>query len=256
MALVAHAGSASAQDVTQEKLDGFMAAFDKLASFDVGFLYKLPPLDWKRAFDKLRSFNDGILQETLKFKYVGRELVDPMTRGRESLKYLVDLDGVRAFVSPDLKECGVTEEMVKTRAELRLRQSGLLIREPPHDPNGFRAWMSSHLRSTFNMAGLFVSMESISLSKPDIMAVDVKVCQSQIVNLLSADRPTFMLVYIWEHGQDVIGSRQRVVQGCWEAMNELLDMYCNDWLATHPTQKPQTPNDPNNNQRSEKKKDD
>ncbi|MBN1361920.1 MAG: hypothetical protein JW993_15090 [Sedimentisphaerales bacterium] len=185
------------------------------------------------VFEGLVSFDESVLQAALKAKYIQKP-PDTMMPGRESLRYLVGLSGVTVWISPGLKECGVTEEIVRARTELRLRQNGILVTEPPRDPNGFKAWMLSHPRSIFNMASLFVSMESISLSRSGIMAVSVEVSQSQLANLLSAERPVVVLLETWTKGEHVIGSRQRVAAGCFDAMNELLDMYCNDWLATHP----------------------
>lgn len=198
------------------------------------------------AFIKtLESFDDGVLQEALRIKYERGKLGYPIAPGRESLRYLVGIEGVRLFVSPDLKESGLIEEAVKARVELKLRQNGITISEPPDDPNGFKIWMLSHPRGTFNMSSLHVYMESISLSKTNVMAAHVTVSQSQSVDLLSADKPMLMVVRTWEEGQYLIGFGQKVAEGCREAVNDLLDIYCNDWLATHPLPKPERPSDPN-----------
>lgn len=182
----------------------------------------------------LGSFDDNVLQQALKIKYETQKLGDTIMPGRESLGYLVGLTRVDVFISPALKESGVSEEVVRARAELRLRQNGILLSEPPQDPNGFKAWMLLHPRNIFNMASLFVSMESISLSHSDTMAVSVDVSQSQLANLLSAERPVVMLLETWTKGEHIIGARQRVAAGCFDAMDDVLDIYCNDWLATHP----------------------
>jgi hypothetical protein len=181
--------------------------------------------------ETLRSFDDRALQLALRAKFGGNaRLIVP---GRESLVFLSAIDRVRVNISPRLEEYGLTEETVKTSIELRLRRNGIKLYDEPDDPNGLKAFMISHPDSHFFMAGLSLTIDSISLSKADVVAANVEMWQSQIVNLLSAERPTFMTAMTWHEGQQVIGSRENVIRGCRESIDELVDKYCNDWLAAH-----------------------
>ncbi|MCK4783443.1 MAG: hypothetical protein KAV87_06805 [Desulfobacteraceae bacterium] len=188
----------------------------------------------KSFFEILQSFDDTVLQLALRTKCDSARMI---TIGREPLVFLSGIDRVRVIIMPQLKEYGLTEEAVKTSIELRLRRNGIKLHDAPDDPNGLKAFMLSHPNSVFFMSSLSLTIDSISLSKPDVVAADVDLSQSQIVNLLSAERPTFLVAETWHAGQQVIGSRKNVARGCQEAIDELVDMYCNDWLAAHTDQK-------------------
>jgi hypothetical protein len=181
--------------------------------------------------ETLRSFDDGTLQLALRAKFCGNARI--MELGREPLVFLNAINRVRVIISPRLKEYGLTEEAVKTSIELRLRRNGIKLYDEPDDPNGWKAFMISHPDSVFFMAGLSLTIDSISLSKADVVSANVTLSQSQMMNLLSAERPTFITTYTWQEGQQVIGSRENVIRGCRESIDELVDKYCNDWLAAH-----------------------
>lgn len=188
----------------------------------------------KSVFDTLQSFDDTVLQLALRTKFIDKKLI---RIGRDTLVFLSGIDRVRAML-PQLKEYGLTEDAVKTGIELRLRRNGIKVYDVPHDPNGFWTFISSHADiGFFSMADLSLTIETISLSKTDVVAASVRLSQSQTMALLSAERPTFIIAETWHAGQQVIGSRKNVARGCREAIDELVDMYCNDWLATHTDKK-------------------
>ncbi len=188
------------------------------------------------VFEALQSFDETVLQLAMRIKSADSErLIKP---GRETLGFLKGIDGVRVLIAGEAKECGLREETVKTSIELRLRRNGIKVYDVPHDPNGFIAFLISHPDiGHFSLANLHLTIDSISLSKVNVIAANVELSQSQIVSLLSAERPTFLVADTWSVGQQVIGSRKNVARGCQEAIDELVDMYCNDWLATHTDQK-------------------
>lgn len=179
----------------------------------------------------LRSFDDRTLQLALRAKSCDNSRIIEL--GREPLAFLHAIDRVRVIISPRLKEYGLTEEAVKTSIELRLRRNDIKLYDEPDDPNGLKAFMISHPDSLFFMAGLYLTIDSISLSKADVVAANVVLSQSQRLNLLSAERPTFMTADTWRAAEQVIGSRENVIRGCRESIDELVDKYCNDWLAAH-----------------------
>jgi len=192
----------------------------------------------------LQSFDDKVLQSALRFKLFSAGCSLP---GRETLVSLTGIDRVRAIL-PGLKEYGLTEEVVKTSIELKLRRNGIKLYDAPDDPNGIREFMLSHPDSVFCMAGLSLTIEKISLSKRDVVAASVDLSQSQTVALLSAERPTFVIVNTWHASQLLIGSGDNLTRGCREAIDELVDKYCNDWLATHTDKKrARLPQDEQNN---------
>lgn len=183
----------------------------------------------------LRSFDDRTLQLALRAKLAGNARIIELAR--EPLVFLRGIDGVRVIISPQLKEYGLTEEAVKTSIDLRLRRNGIKLYDTPDDPNSRKAFMISHPDSVFFMAGLLLTIDSISLSKTNIVAASVDLSQSQIMNLLSAENPTFVVPQTWHAGEQVIGSRENIARGCRESTDDLVDKYCNDWLATHTDQK-------------------
>jgi hypothetical protein len=54
-----------------------------------------------------------------------------------------------------------------------------------------------------------------------------------------------MLAETWKQSQVVLAGRSMMAEACREALNEMLETYCNDWLATHPIQKRLPSSDPN-----------
>lgn len=187
----------------------------------------------KSFFKTLQSFDDTVLQMALRAKLPGARLIQI---GRAPLVFLSAIDRVSVIISPRLKEYGLTEDAVKTSIELRLRRNGIKVYDEPDDPNGLKAFMISHPGSLFFMAGLSLTIDSISLSKVDVVAAHVDLSQSQIVNLLSPERPTFITAETWHAAEQVIGSRKNVARGCRESIDDLVDKYCNDWLAAHTDQ--------------------
>jgi len=186
----------------------------------------------KSFIETLQSFDETLLQLALRAKWVsGNARIIEL--GRDPLVFLSGIDRVRVIILPRLKEYGLREEAVKTSIELRLRRNGIKVYDTPDDPNGLKAFMISHPDSVFGMAGLSLTIDSISLSKADVVAADVVLSQSQIVNLLSAEKPAFMTAMTWHAADQVIGSRENVIRGCRESIDELVDKYCNDWLAAH-----------------------
>lgn len=166
--------------------------------------------------------------------------------GRGLLAPLVAVEGVYVFLSPELKDCGLMGDTVKTSVELELRRNGIQIEEPPVDPNEYKAWMLSHPEAMFQMSPLFVEVESISLSDTPIMAANIKVSQNQLANLLSSDTPKTISVSTWSKTTYMIGGREVVAQGCRGVIDDLVKVYCNDWLAAHPNQHTQSPTTPDN----------
>lgn len=185
------------------------------------------------VFDTLRSFDDTVLQLAMRLKVPSRGVI-PV--GRETLVFLSSIGRVQVML-PQLEEYGLTEKAVKTGIELRLRQNGIDVYDVPYDPNGFRAFMLSHPDfAFFSKADLGLTVDIISLSERNIIAASAELSQSQIVNLLSAEKPTFAAVKTWHASQQVLSSKENIARGCREAIDELVDMYCNDWLATHAIQ--------------------
>lgn len=185
-------------------------------------------------FENLQSFDDTVLQLALRAKC---DSVKMIPIGRKPLAFLSGINQVQVML-PQLKEYGLTEETVKTGIELRLRRNGIKVYDVPDDPNDFRAFILSNPDYRyFSTANLSLTIDIISSSTTDVIAAGVELSQSQLVNLLSAERPTFVIANTWHTGQLVIGSRRNVARGCQEAIDELVDIYCNDWLATHTDQK-------------------
>ncbi len=182
------------------------------------------------VINTLRSFDDTMLQQSLRVKSIDKELLQI---GRNTLIFLDGIDRVKVIL-PQLEKYGLTEETVKTGIELRLRRNGIRVYDVPTDPNGFRAFTLSHsdIRA-FSLANLGLIIDVISSSQLDVVAADITLSQGQLVNLLSANKPTYVYVDTWRKSQQVIGSSKNIVQGCKEAIDELIDLYCNDYLAVH-----------------------
>jgi hypothetical protein len=186
----------------------------------------------KSIYDTFKSVDDTALQLALKTKYLDK---GPIQIGRDTLVFLSGIDNVQVML-PQLQEYGLTEGAVKTRIELRLRRNGIKVYDVPVDPNDdWIAFYRSHPDiGYFSTANLALTITIVSLSQRDIVAANVTLSQSQIASLLSADKPTFFLATTWSSGQLVIGSSQNIAQVCREAIDELVDMYCNDYLAANP----------------------
>lgn len=180
----------------------------------------------------------------LRYRWAEVQKHEVLVPGRESLRSLSAIKGVWVSVSPDVADCGLSPQAVKTLVELQLRRNGVEFHDMPADPNEFSRWIKSnteqykkwiqaHPGEMFNMDSLSVSIESISFAQTDIVAASVTVWQSQLVNLLSASTPTTMIATTWDQSQHVLGQRSDMASGCRDAINEMLEKYCNDWLATH-----------------------
>jgi hypothetical protein len=188
------------------------------------------------------SLRGEILQTALRYRWHETQKGAFLVPGRESLRSLAAVSTVTVFVSPEVEHWGLTKEVLKTAVELQLRRNGVAVDEMPSDPNMRTEWITS--RGALGMCKrqmLHVAIESISADWTDVMAADVTVWQAQSTNLLSTETPTIIIAETWRQSQQVLGRKSNMAKGCREAIGEILETYCNDWLATHPGSKVESP---------------
>jgi hypothetical protein len=211
-------------------------AYYGLCSVPTGFAQKdTAELEstWKLT-ETVAVLDGAILQTALRYRLHKVQKGEVLLPGRETLRSLVAISGVKVFMSPELERCGLKIEALKTAVELQLRRNGIAVDEFPSDPNEQSKWFESHkAEGMWNTEPLHVYIDSISSDQTDVVGVDVAVSQSQRANLLSTAVPTTVLAETWHQSQLILGRRSNVATGCREAISELLEKYCNDWLATH-----------------------
>ncbi len=187
-------------------------------------------VEWSTVIENLRAIDGRVLQLALRTKCGDEEHVQAE---RETLVFLAGIDKVFVSIADPLEEYGLTEDVVKTTIELRLRRNGVKLYDAPADPNEYREFMLKHPASMFRMFGLSLCIDTISLDEGNVTAAHLTLSQSQFVNLLSAYEPTFIMATTWRAGSQVIGGPESVARRCRETIDDLVDKYCNDWLAAH-----------------------
>lgn len=207
--------------------------------------------DETKFWETLSSFDSTVLQAALKLKWIDSN--NHVRTQRETLCYLKGVDKVIVNIDPNLGTA-LRDDVVKTSVELRLRGNGIPLHESPDAPNEMMAFMRSHPGSMFDMPSLSLSIDSIQFGKTDALAAFVTLCQRQQADLLSADAPRFALVTTWKESHMLTGGLDAVARGCREAINDLVDEYCNDWLAAHADQEKAQPPLPSRSDHTEGKK--
>ncbi len=191
------------------------------------------------------SKTDKALQTSLNDRF----WMNPATGGQVNSLAAKDHFVVSVDVQKEVKKYGVTDLFVQTAVELRLREKGIKTQEgpPPKDVNGVA-------RSRY--AGLLeVTLSGSRTEVADLTAVSVSASFYQDVALLGTETPVFALASTWSRGGFILlVGTQNVREACERALEVVVDAFSTDWLATRPTQKAQTRNDPND--RKHERKDD
>ena len=139
------------------------------------------------------------------------------TQQRENLKGEKGVQLNLALGSvPD--EANMSNEALKTEAELRLRRSGILIRE---GAGGNETWPA-----------LSVYIDVLRVPNSEVYAVWIRVELTQLVTIIQSNRVA--AAGTWSSGSLQVLGTQRLLSGVKEQIGSIVDQFCKDFLAANP----------------------
>jgi len=124
---------------------------------------------------------------------------------------------------PEAKELGITKELLKTEAELKLRLAGIKVYSKKESLKGSTASQD-----------LYVNINIIRLSLGGIIIYPFRIGISIDDDVYIERNSMRTTAEIWEYGTLGAITKKNALKHIRESMKRLLDVFLNDYLAVNP----------------------